>query len=157
MKHSPRAAPGGTASGLVGAYGEGEREGGLSQSLEVDKEDNLFTLTLNNLGVLFCRAERYEDALSYLLRTLELEVEGRFHKEQVATSCLNVTTVLSSKKQALTKQELDRHEEAIQNCSQAISLLDTLIAESESPSEPVRWKLAVALNNLGVEHQYLRK
>ena len=50
-----------------------------------------------------------------------------------------------------------RHEEAIQNCSQAISLLDTLIAESESPSEPVRWKLAVALNNLGVEHQYLRK
>lgn len=54
---------------------------------------------------------------------------------------------------------MGRHEEALENCQHAVSLLDSTIQEkSEDKSkEEVRWKLAVGLNNLGVEYQYLNK
>lgn len=75
----------------------------------------------------------------------------------VATTCLNVTTVLSSKLHLPI--EMGRHQEALENCQQAVSLLDSTIQDgSEDKSkEEVRWKLAVGLNNLGVEYQYLNK
>ncbi len=55
------------------------------------------SLTYNNMGVLYSRSGSHERALEYLMRTLEVEVAGNFGKAQVATTCLNVTTVLSSK------------------------------------------------------------
>ncbi len=54
---------------------------------------------------------------------------------------------------------MGKHEEAKHNCEQAVELLDQLIekTDNEEEREEARWKLAVGLNNLGVEHQYLAK
>ena len=55
------------------------------------------TLTFNNLGVLHSKGGNHNKALNYLLRTLELELEAGLSKYQIATTCLNITVVLSSK------------------------------------------------------------
>lgn len=111
------------------------------------KRLKLFSITFNNLGCYYKKSKKPLVALSYLQRSLELEIELNSNLSAVASSHLNICAILSS---------LKRHEEALIHASKAVELL-----ERSRQDEPLNMRilsnLVISYYNSAVELEYMRK
>jgi tetratricopeptide (TPR) repeat protein len=111
------------------------------------KRLKLFSITFNNLGCYYKKSKKPLVALSYLQRSLELEIELNAESSALASSHLNICAILSS---------LKRHEEAIIHSQKATEFLEK--ARKDHPvSGRVLSNLLISYYNSGVELEYLGK
>ena len=111
------------------------------------KRLKLFSITFNNLGCYYKKSKKPLVALSYLQRSLELEIELNSNLSAVASSHLNICAILSS---------LKRHEEALIHASKATELLER--SRQEQPlNTRILSNLVISYYNSAVELEYMRK
>lgn len=117
------------------------------QNEYMPKRFKLFSITFNNLGCYYKKSKKPLVALSYLQRSLELEVELNSDPSALASSHLNICAILSS---------LKRHEEALIHSAKAIDLLEKCRHE-QAFNTRVLSNLVISYYNSAVELEYMRK
>ena len=117
------------------------------QNEYMPKRLKLFSITFNNLGCYYKKSKKPLVAISYLQRSLELEVELSSDPSALASSHLNICAILSS---------LKRHEEALIHSAKAIDLLEQS-REQQPLNSRVLSNLVISYYNSAVELEYMSK
>lgn len=107
----------------------------------------LLSITLNNLGCYYRKTKSYHAALSYLKRSLQLDLSSSSGDFSIAGTHLNVCAVLS---------KLRKHDNAILHAMCALELLLNHTRLQTASSEEYQL-LAIAYFNCGAENEHLRQ
>lgn len=121
-------------------------------------------LTYNNMALFFRRTNKLKQALSFLQKALDIELQME-NPQSLADTHLNMCAVLS---------QLGKHKEALQHVLLSITLLQDEFLNLGSPDKNIDYEkkdednpkgniedrvsvLAIAYHNLGVELEYLKR
>jgi tetratricopeptide (TPR) repeat protein len=118
----------------------GERQG--------EEPTNLLAVTCNNLGCYYKKVGKLHAALSYLRKSLKIEVNLQTDDVTVAGTHLNICAILS---------KLDKHDKAAQHATCALELISNRINSVENASKDDYSVLAIAYHNVAVERDYMQQ
>jgi len=120
----------------------GERQG-------EDEPTNLLAVTCNNIGCYYKKVGKLHAALSYLRKSLKIEVNLQTDDVTVAGTHLNICAILS---------KLDKHDKAAQHALCALELISNRVnAAGDAASQDDYSVLAIAYHNVAVERDYMQQ
>lgn len=121
----------------------------LANSTEQDNTA-LLAVTCNNLGCYYKKVGKYHGALSYLRRALKMEVEMKTDEVTVASTHLNICSILS---------KLGKHDKAVQHSLTALEIMSNRVTCQDPPnmSQDDYAVLAVAYHSVAKEREFFEQ
>jgi len=127
-----------------------------AEAVLLDRPDDsscfgLLAITCNNLGCYYKRTGKLHAALSYLRRSLKIDVGMQTDDVAVGGTHLNLCAILS---------KLNKHSKALQHALCALELIGNRISLASSYGAAAKddyATLAIAYHNVGVEREFLHQ
>jgi tetratricopeptide (TPR) repeat protein len=120
-----------------------------NQTVEAERTA-LLAVTCNNLGCYYKKLGKFHGALSYLRRSLKMEVEINTDEVTLAGTHLNLCAVLS---------KLEKHDKAVQHALNALQLMSHRINEvaTATATQDEYIVLAIAWHSVALEREFLQQ